>query len=166
MDRRDGKSQHHPQPDPVQKFEMMQEIWRLKGEFWTYEEIGEELGIAPSTAWRYFHEYELYLVPPNVEQERLMHIKQLQAMMSRAHKLLERAGDVETTLKVLAEIRNWMKQYAHFMGMNAPDKISIRTTTQFDEDVQGLLAEFGEFHDKAERIAEKERAYRKGRVRR
>lgn len=163
MERRDGKNQHYSRPDPVQKMEMMQIIWERRKEFVTYAEIGEELGISGKTAWKYFHEYELFLVPPQVEQERLMHVQQMEEMIARAHRLLKRAPDVETELKILAELRAWMKDYRRFMGMEGAKNVKHTVQTEFDASMKELEEEFGDFEERTERMSTKEREQRKGR---
>src|SRR5690242_21397084 len=100
MERRDGKSQHHPKPDITQKLEMQQIIWDRRKSNIPFDVIGEELGISGKTAWKYFHEYHKHLIPPNVEQERLLHVHQLQDMMHRLQLMLDRYQDWEQQLKI------------------------------------------------------------------
>ncbi len=165
MERRDGKSQHYPRPDPVQKMEMMERIWELKGQFWTFAEIAEEVGVSAKTAHKYFHQYELIRVPPNVEQERLMHLQQIESMLARAHRLLARAPDVETELKVLAEIRAWMKDHRHFLGLNAEKKFRVTSvsTTETDEHIAELMKQFGVDFEDEEKTSQKRRGERRAR---
>lgn len=167
MERRDGKSQHHPIPDPVENMELMERIWDLKSQFWTFREIAEEVGLAHKTVQKYFHRYELFRVPVNVEQERLMHLQQLEEMIARAHRLLKRAPDVETELKILAEIRAWMKDQRHFLGLNSETKLRVKNvnTTEMDENISGLLKEFGMDFEEEESLADKRRDERRARFR-
>lgn len=166
MERRDGKSQHHPQADPVQKMEMMQRIWELKKDFLTFAEIGEELGISSKTAWKYFHEYELFLVPPSVEQERLMHIEQMQTMLAQLGRMQRKYQEPEMQLKILAELRALMKDYRRFMEMEGTKRVSHTVQTQFDAEMEELENEFADFRERTERMAESEREQRQGRFRR
>jgi len=165
MERRDGKSQHHPRADPVQKMEMMQRIWELKKDFWTFDEIGEELGISGKTAWKYFHEYELFLVPPSVEQERLLHIQQMQTMLAQLGRMQRKYQEPEMQLKILAELRALMKDYRRFMEMEGTKRVSHTVQTQFDAEMEELENEFAEFRERGERMAEGERQQRQGRFR-
>lgn len=166
MERRDGKSQHHPRPDPVQKMEMMQRIWELKEQWWTDAQIGEALGISKKTVWKYFHEYELFLVPPSVEQERLMHVRQLQNLMAQVATMKDRyVANPELFLKYVAELRNLMKDYRRFMDMEGPKRHAHTVQTEFDEAFAKLEDEFSEFRDASEREATKDREQRRGRFR-
>ena len=166
MERRDGKNQHHPRPDPVQKMEMMQHIWERKREWATDAQIAEELGISKKTVWKYFHEYELFLVPPNVEQERLLHIQQIQDMMAELGQMKERYKEPETLLKIMAEMRALMKDYRRFMDMEGPKRHAHTVQSEFDAGFKALEDEFADFRDRAEREASKERDQRQGRFRR
>jgi hypothetical protein len=166
MERRDGKSQHHPKADPVQKMEMMQRIWELKKEFWTFDEIGEELGISGKTAWKYFHEYELFLVPPSVEQERLLHIQQMQTMLAQLGRMQRKYQEPEMQLKILAELRALMKDYRRFMEMEGTKRVSHTVQSEFDAEMEALENEFAEFRNRTDAMADVEREDRQGRFRR
>jgi hypothetical protein len=166
MERRDGKSQHNPRPDPVQKMEMMQIIWERKREWATDAEIAEELGISKKTVWKYFHEYELFLVPPSVEQERLLHIQQIQDMMAELGQMKARYKEPEVLLKIMAELRALMKDYRRFMDMEGPKRHAHTVQSEFDAEFGKLEDEFADFRDRAEREATKERDERRGRFQR
>ncbi len=165
MERRDGKSQHNPRPDPVQKMEMMEYIWERKRAWATDAEIAEELKISKKTVWKYFHEYELFLVPPSVEQERLLHIQQIQQMMAELGQAASRYKEPETWLKIMAELRALMKDYRRFMDMEGPKRHAHTVQSEFDAAFSELENEFSDFRDRAEREATKERDERKGRFR-
>jgi len=163
MERRDGKNQHNPIPDPVQKMEMMQQIWAMKKEWMTFDEIGESLGISGKTAWKYFHEYELFLVPPSVEQERLLHIEQMNEMLAELGRMKRRYKEPDMQLKILAEMRALMKDFRRFMDMEGPKRHAHTVQTEFDAAMNELQDEFADFRDRAETEATKEREQRKGR---
>lgn len=169
MERRDGKSINDPTPDPVQKMEMMQEIWARKADLESFEQIGKALGISASTAWKYFHEYELYLVPPSVEQDRLMAMNQLEKRIAEAAKMQRLCGnDVELWLKVSEHIRKLLGDYRRLQGLDAAKKHEhkVKQTTQMDSDIEGLLEQFGEFAEPEESLARKRRDERRGRFQR
>jgi transcriptional regulator with XRE-family HTH domain len=171
MERRDGKNHHNPRPDPVQKFEMMEEIWERKRKHQTFEQIGKAMGISATTAWSYFYEYKNHRIPPSVEQDRLMALEHLQAELERYSKireLLVAQNDVELQLKIGEHMRRLLADYRKAQGLDAAKKYEItgRVTTPVDEELADLAAQFDVDMAESEARSDKRRANRKQRFHR
>jgi hypothetical protein len=150
FERSDGKPPTHPEPNMVERTNLMNEVWRRKGDNETYTEIEEAMGISRSLAWKLFHEALKVNAPPAAEAERILMLQQLEVLMSKAQKIFDGTTDEEIKLKAMDRLMSLYKAKRTLLGLDADKKYRVKHehTTPFDEEVDGLMGQFEDWQQK------------------